>query len=147
MYGVNNYGYNPYGRYVSPQPIQQPIQQSIQQAEQIQPLNNAYKLNGKLVPDLETVKSIEYPLDGSTSYFPLTDGSAIVTKQLQMDGTSKTIIYKPSEDTTKMPQYATVEDLKESINSIDLSDIDDLKEDMKDIKKEIKDLKKKNKGD
>ena len=41
---------------------------------------------------------MDIPLDGTISFFPLTDGSAIVTKQIQMDGTSKTIIYKPSDE-------------------------------------------------
>lgn len=55
-------------------------------------------LQGKLVDSFDMVKTVEFPFDGSISYFPLTDGSAIVTKQLQMDGTAKTIIYKPFEE-------------------------------------------------
>lgn len=38
-------------------------------------------------------------MDGSVSYFPVADGSAIVSKQLQTDGTSKIQIYKLSKDT------------------------------------------------
>lgn len=87
-------------------------------------------LLGKSVDSIEVVKAMDIPLDGSTSYFPLTDGSAIVTKKLQADGTSKTIIYKPVEgDKEEIPQYATIED------------IIDFKEDIKSIKKEIKTLK------
>ena len=52
-------------------------------------------LQGKQVDSVDVVKATDVPFDGSVSYFPLTDGSAIVTKQLQMDGTSKIVIFKP----------------------------------------------------
>ena len=100
-------------------------------------------LLGKVVDSIDVVKAMDIPLDGSISYFPLTDGSAIVTKQLQTDGTSKTIVYKPMEENTKdVPQYATMEDLKKEINKIDLSDLDDIKDELTQIKKDIKNIKK-----
>lgn len=140
MYGVNNYGYNPYGRYMPQQPIQ-PIQ-TMQQVEQTRT-----SLNGKQVESVDVVKAMDIPLDGSISYFPIADGSAIVSKQLQMDGTSKTIVYKPIvEDKNELTRYITLEELNNAIGGIDLSDIEDLKDELKDLKKEIKDLKKK-KGD
>lgn len=139
MYNANNYGYNPYGTYMPQRNIQQPLQTTLQTTAELQrPM-----LNGKQISDIETVKVIEYPLDGSISYFPLTDGSAIVTKQLQADGTSKTIVYKPIEDKKVEVKYATIDELKKEIDKIDLSDIEDLKEEIKEIKKAIKDLKKK----
>lgn len=139
MYNANNYGYNPYGAYIPQRNIQQPLQTTLQTTAEMQrPM-----LSGKQISDIETVKVIEYPLDGSISYFPLTDGSAIVTKQLQADGTSKTIVYKPIEDKKVEVKYATIDELKKEIDKIDLSDIDDLKEEIKEIKKAIKDLKKK----
>ena len=55
-------------------------------------------LLGKAVESIDVVKAMDLPLDGSISYFPLTDGSAIVSKQLQTDGTSKIIIYRPAEE-------------------------------------------------
>lgn len=143
MFNANNYGYNPYGTYIP----QRPMQQS-NVNENYQPVNNSYKLNGKQVESIDVVKAMDIPLDGSISYFPLADKSAIVTKQLQNDGTSKIIIYKQSKDNTKdIPKYATVEDINNAINKIDLSDIDDLKDDIKDLKKDIKDLKKKKVSD
>ena len=61
-------------------------------------------LLGKAVESIDVVKATDIPLDGSISYFPLTDGSAIVSKQLQNDGTSKIIVYKPTqEDKTAHP--------------------------------------------
>lgn len=135
MYNANNYGYNPYGRYMN-QPIQ-PMEQPVQV-----PRGNV--LNGKQVESVDVVKGIDIPLDGSVSYFPIADGTMIATKQLQMDGTSKTKIYKLTEEgDIKPPKYITAEELNKEIKKIDLSDIDDLKEELKEIKKEIKDLKKK----
>lgn len=139
MFNANNYGYNPYGRYIPQQPMQQPMQP-------IEQPNMSVKtgLQGRQVESIEQAKLLEYPLDGSISYFALTDGSCIVTKQLQNDGTSKTLIYKLSNESNKdLPKYATIEDLEKKFKAIDLSDIDDLKDDIKELRQDIKDLKKK----
>lgn len=138
----NNYGYNPY------------FQQRFQNADQTnqQPMMTTYQppiqltkpsgLLGKVVDSIDVVKSLEIPLDGSTSYFPLADNSMIVTKQLQNDGTSKIVIYKPTqEDKKEEIQFATLDDIQEAINDIDLSDIQDLKDDIKEIKKQLKEFK------
>lgn len=142
MYG-NNYGYyNPtrnIGVPVNNQYIQQPIQQ-------IQPTITP-GLQGKAVDSLDVVKALDIPLDGSTSYFPLIDGSAIITKKLQTDGTTKTTIYKATEEKEiSLPKYATVDDIKKEIDKIDVPDLEDIKEEIKEIKKDLKELKKK-KGD
>lgn len=78
---------------------------------------------------------------GSISYFPLTDNSAIITKQLQQDGTSKIIIYKPiSENEETKPKYLTEEDFKEQIKNINSKDIKDIKEDIKGLKRKMEDI-------
>ena len=121
---------------------QQPIYQPMYQVPISQPTSSG--LQGKVVDSIETAKNQDIQLDGSISYFALTDGSAIVSKQLQADGTSKTTIYRPiSEEQVELPKYATLDDIKKEINNIDLSDIDDLKEEIRDLKKQLKDLKKK----
>ena len=99
-------------------------------------------LNGKLVDSIEVAKNSEYPLDGSVSYFVLTNGSAIVTKQLMQDGTSKTLVYKPVVEQKNEVKYLTQDDMKKAIDELDLSQIDDLKDDIKDLRQEFKDLKK-----
>lgn len=135
MYNANNYGYNPYGRYMN-QPMQQPIQP-------IEQPNMGIKmgLQGKQVESIDVVKATDIPLDGSISYFPLADNTAILTKQLQTDGTSKINIYKlTQEKDISQPNYATLEDLDKKFKQIDLSDLED---DIKDLKNEIKKLKKK----
>lgn len=138
--------YNPYmNRFYGQQqanmsqPIEMPIQQ--QNAPQMV-LNRQNILYGKQVDSLEVVKAIDIPLDGSISYFPLTNGSAIVTKQLQQDGTSKITIYEPKTQKDDI-KFATIEDIDKRIEKIDFSEIDDLKEDLSDLKKELKDIKNK----
>lgn len=127
----NNYGYNPYyqPRYntMPQQPMEQPIQQVFNSVQQ------RSFLNGKSVDSLEVVKAMDIPLDGSISYFPLTDGTAIITKQLQMDGTSRTTIYKPVEELSTSKQ-------------IDLSFIEELKEDIKELKESFKSMQEQLKG-
>lgn len=121
---------------------QQPIYQPMYQVPISQPTSSG--LQGKIVDSIETAKNQDIQLDGSISYFALTDGSAIVSKQLQADGTSKTTIYRPiSEEQVELPKYATLDDIKKEINNIDLSEIDDLKEEIRDLKKDLKNLKKK----
>ena len=121
---------------------QQPIYQPMYQVPISQPTSSG--LQGKIVDSIETAKNQHIQLDGSISYFALTDGTAIVSKQLQADGTSKTTIYRPvSEEQVELPKYATLDDIKKEINNIDLSDIDDLKEEIRELKKQLKDLKKK----
>ena len=143
----NNYGYNPYlqqQRFTGTE--QQPMMTTYQPPIQ---LTKPSGLLGKVVDSIDVVKSLEIPLDGSTSYFPLADNSMIVTKQLQNDGTSKIVVYKPSQEEKKEAiQFATLDDIQEAINDIDLSDIQDLKDDIKEIKKQLKEFKiKKSKED
>lgn len=118
-----------------PQPQMQPEIQFNQQPMYRQPAG----LQGKSVDNVEVVKATDIPLDGSISYFPLTDGSAIVTKQLQQDGTSKTIIYRPSDEKEEknLPKYITVDEFDKAIKKIDNSD---LKDELKTIKRQIKDI-------
>ena len=145
MYG------NPY--YNQTQQRYQPMQpqQPIQPQPYIQPMIQQQTLLGKVVDNIEVVRAMDIPLDGSTSYFPLSDGTSIVTKQLQSDGTSKIVVYKPTNDEKENSiKYATIEDIQDALSDLDISDIQDiqdLKEDIKDIKKQLKELKIKSKGE
>lgn len=133
--------YNPmyyYPQYVQPRQmydmnVQQPVQQPIQNVPTQQ-----QTLQGKLVDNIEVVKALDIPLDGSISYFPLADGTAIATKQLKQDGTSEVKLYKLSED-TKTPQYITEDKVSELIKA-ETTDINELKEEMKTIKRQIRDF-------
>lgn len=139
MYG-NNYGFNP---YYQPQRFQNAEQQPMMtQFQQPMQLTKPSYLLGKSVDNIDVVKATDIPLDGSISYFPLTDGSAIVSKQLQIDGTSKMVVYKPTQEEKKEAiQFATLDDIQEAIDNLDLGDIQDLKDDIKEIKKQLKEFK------
>lgn len=136
--------YNNYNPYYQPprfqQPMQQPMQQPIdQQPTFIQPsFNKTTGLQGKQVDSVEVVKATDVPFDGSVSYFPLTDNSAIVTKQLQTDGTSKIVIFKPIDEQQTDIKYLTSEDLEKALKGLNLDEIDDIKDEIKDIKKQLK---------
>ena len=118
-------------------PMQQPM-------TTIPPINTQVGLQGKVVESIDVVKAMDIPLDGSASYFVISDGSAIVSKQLQNDGTSKMVVYKPSQEEKKETiEFATLDELQDV-----LSDLQDLKDEMKEIKKQFKEFKpKKNKED
>lgn len=138
----NNPYFNQQQRY-QPMPM---TNQQMQQPTYMQPIvqpTQPIGLLGKIVDSIDVVKSMDIPLDGSISYFPLADGTAIVCKQLQTDGTSKTTVYKPvTEEQKELPKYVTLEDVKKEISNIDLSDLDDIKDEIKELKKELKNIKK-----
>lgn len=132
--------YNPmyyYPQYVPRQMYDMNVQQP-QQTMQT-PTQQAQALQGKLVDNIEVVKALDIPLDGSISYFPLADGTAIATKQLKQDGTSKIIVYKVVEDDIKTPQYVTEDKIKELLQA-ETTDVNELKEEMKNIKRQIRDF-------
>lgn len=143
MYGNPYYNQAQKYQQIPTQPI---INQPMTTQPYIQPVQQPTQVGllGKSVDNIDVVKVMDIPLDGSISYFPLTDGSAIVSKQLQMDGTSKIMVYRPTqEDKKEAIQFATLDDIQDAIDNLDLSDIQDLKDDIKEIKKQIKEFKSK----
>lgn len=126
--------YNPYlNRYYGqqqPQPMEMPMPQ------QTMPQMAINRLNGKQVDSIEVVKATDISLDGSVNYFPLIDGSAIITKQLMKDGTSKITIYEPKKE--KDIKYVTSDEFDEKVK-----DYEELEEQLEDIKKELKEIKSK----
>ena len=122
---------------VQPQIIQQPMQQSMQ-TPITQPIQTI-GLQGKSVDSIDVVKAMDIPLDGTVSYFPLTDGSAIVSKQLQMDGTSKTVVYEPVKPEEKEKQVNNINE--EFIDKLKQDNVS-LKEGMNSIKNQIQDISK-----
>lgn len=140
-----NNNYNPY--YTQPQRFQpvESITQPINTQPYVQPTTNTNHVGllGKSVESIDVVKAMDIPLDGSTSYFPLTDGSAIVTKKIQNDGTSKTLVYKPVEEESKsQPVYVTMEDVEKKMKEFDSNgEIKSVKEELKNLKKQIKEIK------
>ena len=118
--------YNPYQYYI---PYQQPNTT----------YNRPAMLQGKVVDSPEVVKAIDIPLDGSMSYFPMADGTAIFSKQLQQDGTSKLTLYKPVEAGNE-PKYITQSDINALLGDFNMKDIKDIKDEIKSLKKQIRNL-------
>lgn len=137
--------YNPY--YQQPRYSQQmPPSQVPEQPQYIQQMPQFIKTNGlqgKQVDSLDVVKATDVPFDGSVSYFPLTDGSAIVTKQLQNDGTSKLVVFKPVDTQKEEIRYLTQDDLKNALNDLNLDKLDEFEEELREVRKEMKELRKK----
>ena len=138
---IPRYG-QPYQPYNNPTMQQQNMQQTYTPPPQTpMPIQG---LQGKTVDSLDVVKAMDIPLDGSVSYFPLVDGSAIITKQLKQDGTSKTVVYRPSEETPmgEQPkeQYVTIEKFNEAMKDVDGKQIKEMREDMKTLKRQFRDL-------
>lgn len=130
----NNYNPYLYGQY------SQNIPQNVPQYTQSIPQKSM--LQGKMVDNLEVVKGVEIPLDGSISYYPLADKSAIATKQLMTDGTSKVTIYKQIEEKEQPKvKYVTENDLNKAMTNFIGEDIEDIKEELKSLKKQIKGVK------
>lgn len=134
----------PYNYQPMYQNMQQPMQQQIQK---VQPTEQFPRLQGKSVDSVDVVKAMDIPLDGSVSYFPLTDGTAIVTKQLQQDGTSKTLIYKLSENVNiekETTNYITVEEFNKAMENNNKDEFKDelkiLKRKMQELSEDIKDI-------
>ncbi len=121
------------------QPQQQPQQNMQISAQNLPNLQQNFVLQGKIVDNYEVVRAMDIPLDGSTSFFPLANESAIVTKKLKADGTSEIKLYKLSEDSQKTPQYVTEDKISELIKA-EVTDINEIKEEMKIIKRQIRDF-------
>lgn len=107
------YGYNPY--FQQPrmqQPQIEPLQTTNQFQQQLQS-----GINGRVVQSVEMITANDVPMDGSAAFFPMQDMSAILAKSWNADGTIKTVIFKPINETVPQNEIQHKENLK-----IDLSD-------------------------
>ena len=101
------YGYNPYFQQTR---MQQP------QIEQVQPVNQLQQqmprgVNGRVVQSVEMITANDVPMDGS-AFFPMQDMSAIFAKSWNADGTIKTVIFKPVNETVPQNESQNKENLK-----------------------------------
>lgn len=82
----------------SQQPANQPMAQTQyqnQQQPQPQPQQIQPSLIGKHINNLSEIKPIEIPMDGTATYFPTVDGSAIYLRYWDQDGQIKGVRYIP----------------------------------------------------
>lgn len=131
-YYMPNYNYRPNDTQFVPQTVPQTNTQITKSG-----------LQGKSVDSIDVVRATDIPMDGSVSYFPIADGSAIVTKQLGLDGASKITIFKPVSEAKDENKYITSKELEKALNDINFDEIEDIREELKDIKKQIKNFKSK----
>ena len=76
------------------QPMYQMPQQNPVQIPQNQ-MNNQFNLMGKVVENIDVVRTLDIPMDGQTYYFPKADGKEIYAKQWLPNGTTKVTSYLP----------------------------------------------------
>lgn len=97
-----------------------------QQQQQYQPTmaqNMASQgITGRLVASLDEIAPNEVPMNGSTAFFPVSDGSAIFAKSWNRDGSISTAIYRPAND--EVPEDVTEFTLADVIDQ--LNDIQDM---------------------
>lgn len=119
MQAWQNYSMNNYPQYQQPmyQSIQSPYMDRLQQLQmqQIQPMQNSnqFPVIGKMVENMEMVKSTDIPMDGNMYYFPKADGSKIYTKRWLPNGTTESLTFKPVFDNE--PTNSSKEETKSEI--------------------------------
>lgn len=89
-------------------------------------------LQGKAVDSIDVVRAMDVPLDGSITYFPKADGTAIYTKQLLADGTSKINTYQLNINSDNIP-------FQVNNNDVTKEDIDKIYSEMSELKKSLTD--------
>ena len=112
----NPYQQNPYNPYfgqmnpyaqpmqpsVTPPPQYQPIQNQRQQMPQteLSPQNRPVTLGGRIINDPAEIMPSEIPMDGTPTLFLSQDYSKIYVKAWSADGTIKTFVYSPIEQSS-----------------------------------------------
>ena len=89
---------NPYmERMAQLQQYQQSLQQPMQNivSNQIPGANQQYTPIGKIIENVDVLKTTEVPMDGNIYYFPKADGSEIYSKQWLANGTTRILTFKP----------------------------------------------------
>lgn len=88
-----------YNQQMQPNPYMQRMEQ-LQQFQQSlqppiqQPMQNQFPALGKVVENIDTVKTTEIPYQG-VYYFPTADGSTIFTKRWLENGQTQILAFKP----------------------------------------------------
>ena len=89
---------NPYmERMAQLQQYQQSLQQPMQNvlSNQIPGTTQQYAPMGKIIENVDVLKTTEVPMDGNIYYFPKADGSEIYSKQWLANGTTRILTFKP----------------------------------------------------
>ncbi len=89
----------------------------------------------KIVESIDSVKTMEIPMDGNVYYFPKGDGSEIYTKKWLPNGTTEQVTYKKVDEVSEVK----TDPLLEKLNGIEeqITKIEELLGKSKTIKKEV----------
>ena len=60
-------------------------------------------MSGRVVSQEDDITPQEVPMDGSFSWFPMADGSAVIGKRWNSDGTIQTVRYAPESPEPQQP--------------------------------------------
>lgn len=113
------------------QPMPNPYLQRMENLQQFQQvINTPQQINpmGKIVENMDVVRTIDIPIDGNAYYFPKADGTEIYMKRWLQNGTTEMIAYKPvlgekQSDTTnvssiaKNAEYEAIMDILDGIKN------------------------------
>ena len=107
--------YQPYSPYQQPQygPYQnmcawpgQPMQEQMPvygYRTQNTAIQKTPAMSGRIVSQEADITPQEVPMDGSFSWFPMADGSAVIVKRWNSDGTIQTVRYAPEATEPQQP--------------------------------------------
>lgn len=130
QYNGPTYGYNPYQTYLPQSPWQGPQPYTQQQTaqspvQQVQTQANQ-SLVGHIVTANDQIPVSEVPQNGTPAYFPMQDGSSILAKSWQPDGTeNQNTNYRQLHD--ELVAYRmedkdnTIAELRSQVNALNLS--------------------------
>lgn len=129
-----NNGYNP--QFQNPYQQRMDFLQSYQQNLQL-PVQPQVGINGKIVPNIESITANDVPMDGSVAVFPKQDMSEIYIKFWENNGTIRTIVFKPvlEQNTNNLPQEdkKTILSLSESVTGAFMERFDNLEKQINDL--------------
>lgn len=93
---------NYYAQYTQPQvPYVSPYAQRMEQLQQFQQnlqntqMQSQFATLGKMVENIDMVKTTDIPVDGNMYYFPKADGTEIYGKQWMPNGQTRILTFKP----------------------------------------------------
>lgn len=118
-YPQMNMNNNPYGSYqMQPNPYMDRMMQLQQFQQNLQQPMNSQQLPtiGKIVENIDMVKTMDIPMDGSVYYFPKADGTEIYSKKWLPNGQTQIMTYRPMIDDSDINNNVQQNDLQMQIN-------------------------------
>lgn len=107
--------------YMPSQVMQQPYMDRLQQLQamqqSLQPQQQIFGLNGKVVDTIESIMANDVPMDGTFAVFPKRDMSEVYIKYWTGDGKIATCVFKPVEEGKAESLVQATESLKVDLSN------------------------------